>query len=215
MHIANPIHSIATDAICLYEKLFVKINYALRRNRSQIFELNNLTSSCHLRLGRPDVKDQVDLLAERWSDQYALLTGPWQIWGRIARIHEHYIAAANQVLKSHNLSYTEFQTLAAVAAVGAPYRANPSQVTQYNLLTSGGTANVLSRLQAKGLITRIPDLVDRRSVQIELTEAGLKAFRNAVDDEKSVEHRLLSDLSTDESLSLITLLRKLAISSGA
>lgn len=161
------------------------------------------------------MKDQVDLLAERWSDQYALLTGPWQIWGRIARIHENYIAAANQVLKSHNLSYTEFQTLAAVVLVGHPYRANPTQVSEYNLLTSGGTANVLSRLEAKGLIVRIPDTVDRRGVLIELTEAGLKAFRDAVDDENSVEHRLLSDLTSKEFKALITLLRKLAISAGA
>ena len=45
------------------------------------------------------------------------------------------------------------------------------------MVTGGNVTGVTDRLEAEGLVVRRPHLTDRRRTSVELTEAGLRAFR--------------------------------------
>ncbi|MEJ2130796.1 MAG: MarR family transcriptional regulator [Gammaproteobacteria bacterium] len=50
------------------------------------------------------------------------------------------------------------------------------EIGEKTLITKGTLTGVLDRLEAKGLVRRIPRPEDRRSVRIRLTEAGEQVF---------------------------------------
>lgn len=154
--------------------------------------------------------DQVDRLAERWARHYAgILSGPWQIWGRIARINDLFREALTRELRAHAIGYKEFQTLGALVLAGPPHEANPGELASLTLLTSGGTTSLLTRMEEKGLITRRSDPGDARGVIVKLTEAGAATFRAALVDVNRIEHRFLRALSSKEKKRIVQLLRSL------
>ena len=79
------------------------------------------------------------------------------------------------------------------------------------MLTSGGVANLLARMEREQLIERRPGARDRRSVIVRATERGLRDFDAAVTSENRIEHELLGTLSHEERGILAMLLRKLLL----
>ena len=157
--------------------------------------------------------DRLDWLTQNWSRvRPDMDITPWQVWGRTTRIHDLFLAAITPALKKHGLTFKEFQTLAALVLVGPPYQANPNEITKFNLLTSGGTTNLLSRMEKEGLVRRKPDPADKRGVIVQITDKGLDSFSASVVEENRIEHDLLSTLSPEERRVLAILLRKLLLS---
>lgn len=68
---------------------------------------------------------------------------------------------------------------------------------------------ILNDLERRGLITRNIDLKDRRSVKIELTEAGIEAIEKANKRILSIAERLVVILGDSDTDKLIELLNKL------
>jgi DNA-binding MarR family transcriptional regulator len=85
--------------------------------------------------------------------------------------------------------------------VAARLHANPSNVTL-----------VISRLEARGLITR-QSAEDRRVKGVRLTDAGL-AMRQRLADRIAVDHPALAGLSDNQRESLLRILRRLDQNSG-
>lgn len=159
------------------------------------------------------VEDRLEYLSQKWNEQRPDLDiSPWQVWGRVTRLHELFLAAISPVLAKHELNFKEFQTLAALVLGGAPYEANPNRIGRFSLLTSGGVANLLARMEKDGLVERRPDPQDRRSVIVRATDRGIADFEAAVVVENQVEHNLLEALTIEERAILGTLLRKLLLS---
>jgi DNA-binding MarR family transcriptional regulator len=69
--------------------------------------------------------------------------------------------------------------------------------------------NRLDRLEAAGLVRRVPDPDDRRGVLVEPTEAGHAAWEKAVHTQADRERLIASVLSDSEKKELHSLLRKL------
>lgn len=162
------------------------------------------------------VPDRLDYLSEKWKQKRPDIDiRPWQVWGRVTRLHELFLAAIAPVLTKHELNFKEYQTLGALVLAGEPYEASPNQIGQFNLLTSGGVANLLSRMEREGLVRRRPDPTDGRSVIVTATERGLKHFNAVLIEENGLEHELLGRLTTEECAMLAMLLRKLLLSMEA
>jgi DNA-binding MarR family transcriptional regulator len=158
-------------------------------------------------------RDRLDYLTEGWrAARPDMDISPWQIWGRTTRVHELFLAAITPALQRHGLNFKEFQTLAALILGGKPYEANPNTVAKHNLLTSGGMANLIGRMEKEGYVERHPDPNDRRGVLIRLTARGRRQFEQAVLEENRIEHELLKALTAEERAVLGTLLRKLLLS---
>lgn len=157
--------------------------------------------------------DKIDELSDGWFKQFPKMkTGPWQIWGRLIRINERFLLEASKSLEPCELSYKEFQTLAALELSNGGTL--PTRIASFSMLSSGGTAIMLSRLEKKSLITRKQGTRDKREVIVELTDAGRKLFHHALALENKIEHKMLHPLTQNEKEQLISLLRKLTVELG-
>jgi DNA-binding MarR family transcriptional regulator len=71
--------------------------------------------------------------------------------------------------------------------------------------------NRLDRLEARGLVRRLPDPDDRRALKVELTEEGTRAYRDSVAAQGEKESLIASALSAEEQDELNRLLRRLML----
>ncbi|HEX4360129.1 MAG TPA: MarR family transcriptional regulator, partial [Pseudonocardia sp.] len=67
--------------------------------------------------------------------------------------------------------------------------------------------NRIDRLEARGLVGRIRDTEDRRSVLIRLTEAGRDLVDGVLQEHLANERRILGGLTVEERQTLTALLR--------
>ena len=81
-------------------------------------------------------------------------------------------------------------------------------------LTAPKLSMVLDRMQARGLIDRTPDPLDRRSVQVTLTAEGVRLARALEPVARRMEQGLKKRLSAADHARLIQLLSKLALPPG-
>lgn len=85
------------------------------------------------------------------------------------------------VSKELGLKGPELYLLYAIRRGGAPYRMRPTDIYKLLRVTSGTITYRIDNLEQAGLVTRIPDPEDRRSVVIQLTESGRQLVDQAVD----------------------------------
>jgi DNA-binding MarR family transcriptional regulator len=62
--------------------------------------------------------------------------------------------------------------LGALLMLGPPHRLSPTFLSKYVVQTSGGMTKTLRRLEAEGLVTRLPDERDGRVSYVQLTPEG-------------------------------------------
>ena len=77
------------------------------------------------------------------------------------------------------------------------------------MLSSGAMTSRLDRLERSGLIERRPSPVDRRSIQVQLTPAGLALIDKVLPLHVANEQQALAVLSLKEQRQLDELLAKL------
>jgi DNA-binding MarR family transcriptional regulator len=99
--------------------------------------------------------------------------------------------------------------LGALRRAGEPYRLTPTRLSEEALISTAGMTNRLDRLEAAGLIVRLPDPDDRRGVLVELTPEGLELVDSAIDAHRGLSRRLLGALDSTEREELDELLKKL------
>lgn len=84
-----------------------------------------------------------------------------------------------------------------------------------SLLVSTGTmTNQLDKLEAAGLVARLPDPADRRGKLVEMTPKGRERLDNYINVQAARERELLGGLSRHEKRQLNDLMRKLLASLG-
>jgi MarR family transcriptional regulator, 2-MHQ and catechol-resistance regulon repressor len=78
--------------------------------------------------------------------------------------------------QAYDLTLAQMDVLSALArAEGASL--NCSEIAERTLITKGGITGLLDRLEARGLVKRIPSRDDRRSVLVRLSAKGIELFR--------------------------------------
>ena len=134
---------------------------------------------------------------------------PLEVLSRITRLARHLDRARGQAFSRHGLEGWEFDVLAALRRAGEPYRLSPGKLLQQTLVTSGTMTNRIDRLAARGLVERHPSLDDRRSVMVQLTDAGATKVDAALIDLLAHERAILTDLSSEDAGTLASLLRRM------
>lgn len=115
-------------------------------------------------------------------------------------------------LTAQGLTPAELDVLGALRQAGSPYQLRPTELSARLLLTTGGLSNVLRRLDIRGLVSRVPDPVDRRSHNVRLTPAGVST---ALDTTSAVTTALHRTLSAVPSTTLLDALHQLQSVLGA
>ncbi len=157
--------------------------------------------------------DEVDLLVAAWDRQRPdLATDPMQIWSRIARLAQLLDGTRSDAYGKHDLQVWEFDVLAALRRAGKPYRLAPGQLIAQTHVTSGTMTNRVDRLAERGLVTRMSNPKDGRSVLVELTPEGREQLDAALGELMAAERDLADVLTAKEQLVLADFLRRLLIS---
>lgn len=156
------------------------------------------------------VEDEVDRLVAAWKQERPDLdVTPLEVLSRVSRLSRHLERARRAAFTDHSVESWEFDVLTALRRAGEPYEMSPGALLRATLVTSGTMTNRIDRLVAAGLVTRHPDLEDRRGVLVRLTSAGMERVDAAFADLLRREQVLLTGLGKQEQQILSGLLRTL------
>ena len=157
--------------------------------------------------------DEIDRIVGQWNrERPDLDVSPTQTLQRITRLSLLQGVSFARVFAAYGISFGEYLVLAALRRAGPPYRMNPTTLFNAVILSSGAMTNRLDRLEAMGLVERLPDPTDRRGRLVALTDRGRELVDTAVGDHLENEERLLGALDAGELEQLAGLLRKLLLS---
>ncbi len=112
-------------------------------------------------------------------------------------------------LVDYDVNPGEFGVLIELRLAGPPYKMTPTQLYNRLLVTSGGMTGRIDRLEKRGLLCRLPDPEDRRSILVELTEPGHELIERASHIHFRIMEHLTKGLTSEEVECLAGLLRKL------
>ncbi|MFD0685035.1 MarR family winged helix-turn-helix transcriptional regulator [Actinomadura fibrosa] len=140
--------------------------------------------------------DDIDEVAELWRQDGLAepLIAMLEVTKRAARINHLFQQAMRPELAELGLTYAEFEVLTVLRRQGEPYRLRPSELTKSAFLTSGGTSNVLQRLEKAGHIEREANAGDARSRFVQLTPAGLRVVALASEAAGRVHEEILASV---------------------
>jgi DNA-binding MarR family transcriptional regulator len=127
---------------------------------------------------------------------------------RVEKIHRHFQDAFRASLGEAGLTKEEWKVL---MALHDSVRSHGWLCHDLDVST-GAMTNRLDKLEARGLIRRVPDPQDRRGVLLELTDAGESHLQEYVAAGAGRERELVDDLSAAEKQELNQLLSKLLAS---
>jgi len=127
---------------------------------------------------------------------------------RIGGIHRRIHRAMEATLAEFGLSHADFKTLGALRRSGPR---TPGALGRYLELSSGAMTSRLDALERSGYLRRVPDPHDRRSVLVELTDEGRRAWESAASIQARKEAFFASALTKAEQRRLNALLRKLML----
>ncbi len=132
--------------------------------------------------------------------------------GRVSRVARALERRLDTVYAANGLEAWEFDVLATLRRAGPPYARTPGELLGDLMISSSSTTNRVDRLVARGLVERRPDDVDRRSVSVRLTSAGLALVDAVMPQHMANEASILAGLSAEDQARLAALLQRLAIS---
>ncbi|SCE88122.1 MarR family winged helix-turn-helix transcriptional regulator [Micromonospora saelicesensis] len=154
--------------------------------------------------------DAVDRHIERWLPVLPDLDADVEgVVTRMIRLTRHLRAVKERVLVDLDLPAHEYDTLHALAGRGG--RAAPSDLAADLTMAPASITARVDALLRRGFVHRIPSTVDRRRVDVELTEAGRAAWRGAMEVQGAEELRLLGALTATERRHLSDLLRRVLL----
>jgi DNA-binding MarR family transcriptional regulator len=158
------------------------------------------------------MRDEVDRLVEAWRRERSDLDlQPMEVLSRLRRRSHHQDRAPRQAGAVPPHEPWEFDVLAALRRAGAPYELSPGRLIRETLVTSGTMTNRVDRLEARGLVERLPDPRDRRGVLVRLTAGGRTTVDGALEGLLRRERDLLAGLTAAEQKRLAGLLRTLVL----
>lgn len=161
------------------------------------------------------MSDAVDALTAQWRrERPDVDVWPMEVVGRVSRLSRLLERGLRDLFAEHGLESFEFDVLATLRRSGAPYELTAGALLKAAMVTSGAITNRIDKLEAKGLVQRVRDSGDRRTVRIRLTERGLKLIDELLAAHVANEARLLSGLAPADRDHLVVLLRGLLESLG-
>ncbi len=114
----------------------------------------------------------------------------------------------NQVFKTYGISWQQYNILRILKGrKGQP--ASLKMLTSRMIDRNSNTSRLVDKLEKKGYVARTPNEIDRRKVDIYLTDLGLKVARQAAKDTEALMDQSINYLTTEEEAQLNNLLDKL------
>ena len=131
----------------------------------------------------------------------------------IMRAHQLFLTQANEVLKPFDLTFARYEVLAWLAWNADCGSLSLSQIGERLQVTPATVTSAIDRLEADGLVRRLPHPNDARSTLAEITAQGIETVSAATDE---LNTRLFErvPLSAKETETLIRLLVRIRVGAG-
>jgi MarR family 2-MHQ and catechol resistance regulon transcriptional repressor len=130
---------------------------------------------------------------------------------KLLRASKAVLARVEPLLASHGLTATQLGVLEVILHLGP---LSQRDLGRKVLTSAGNMTDVIDKLEARGLVWRARMPRDRRSVQVDLTDAGRSLIEDLFPRHAEDIARAMSGLDPDEMGQLDALLRKLGRSTA-
>lgn len=149
----------------------------------------------------------IEQILEQWRrERPDLDVSPMAVIGRLGRLGALVDTRLARTFTRHGLDAASFDVLATLLRAGDPYELSPRHLAESAMITTSAVAQRLNRLDAAGLIERLPDPEDRRGVRVRLTAEGRSRIEAALPEHLHTEEKILARLSPEQREQLCTLL---------
>jgi MarR family 2-MHQ and catechol resistance regulon transcriptional repressor len=129
------------------------------------------------------------------------------IWSLLDNILSEYGARIKYSLSDLSLSLTDSRILRLVSSEPK----NMKYLADRLSLAKGWVTDITDGLESKNLVKRVHSSQDRRVINIEITEEGLKTYHKIEEMIKGIIHDSISSLPEDDINQLATILEKINI----
>ncbi|MGK5629000.1 MarR family winged helix-turn-helix transcriptional regulator [Streptomyces sp. URMC 123] len=163
------------------------------------------------------MSDAVDGIIDQWLRHRPDLADdlwPIEVLARVLRLSRVLEKEFKTFCAERGLELGEFDVLTTLQRSGPPYELTAGAFLKGAMVTSGAITNRIDRMEAKGLVERVRDGADRRSVKIRLTERGHEANREVLVEHLRNQARMLEPLDRAECERIARGLRTLLESFG-
>ncbi|MFD3946406.1 MarR family winged helix-turn-helix transcriptional regulator [Streptomyces sp. NPDC058579] len=143
------------------------------------------------------MSDAVDAIVGQWAEERPDVVEdlwPVQLFARIQRLARVVDKSVSAAAAAHGVEHGEFDVLTTLQRSGPPYTLTAGAFVKASMVTSGAITNRIDKMEAKGLVERVRDAEDRRTIKIRLTEHGHEVTRAAFADHLANYARLLADV---------------------
>ncbi|HEY9620509.1 MAG TPA: MarR family transcriptional regulator [Crinalium sp.] len=160
--------------------------------------------------------DRIDKILEQWQHELPQLDiSALAVTGRVMRIARLLEKHRETVLAEYGLNVWSFDVLATLRRQGPPYQLKPTDLYGLLMLSSGAMTNRIDRLEQDGVVVRIRDPDDRRSVSVQLTPEGISLTDRVMPVLFEREKQFLGQFTKTETQALTKLLRQFLLSFDA
>lgn len=153
--------------------------------------------------------DRIDDILEQWQQESPQLDlSALAVTGRVLRIARLLEKHRESVLADYGLAVWSFDMLATLRRQGPPYQLKPTDLYDLLMLSSGAMTNRIDRLEKEGLVARLRDPDDRRSVSVQLTPKGIELTDTVMPVLFERENQFLEQFTKTETQTFTKLLRQ-------
>jgi len=143
--------------------------------------------------------DAVDAILQQWRrERPDLDVSPMGVIGRLGRCSALLRRELDKVFSGFGMTAWEFDVLATLRRAGEPFCLAPTTLFSTLMITSGTMTRQLQQLESAGLVSRLANPSDARSMLVQLTPAGLELIDRAVTAHVANEARLLAPMAAAE-----------------
>lgn len=139
-----------------------------------------------------------------------------KLTGKQTKLHKlmsliHSFDVLNRYLElklfPHGINPIRFAVMNALIVHGG--RMSPTDISKWTLRSPHTVTSMLDWLERDGLVKREPNLVDRRRIDVIVTDKGWNATRNMIPIVEEIGEKALDCLSQEEIETVIGIMRKL------
>jgi DNA-binding MarR family transcriptional regulator len=111
------------------------------------------------------------------------------------------------VLAAHELDQSHLDVLSVLRRSGPPYRLTAGDLSRRCRVTPGATTQRVQAMERDGLVERVREDPDRRTVHVQLTTSGLRRLDGVFAEVVAADESLLAGLTAAQRSGLETALR--------
>jgi DNA-binding MarR family transcriptional regulator len=153
-------------------------------------------------------RDRMDAFIESWRREVPGSDRPeLELAKRAVRLGRLLDEALSRFVAPRKLAMADFYVLTILRTAGAPYQLHPTDLRNHLLLTSGGIANIVSRLERMQLVERIPDQADGRSSWVRLTADGIEITEEMMPAWDTAQQKIFGDVDPQLARQVADMLR--------